>query len=74
MKRLLVLGADGYLGFPVSLYLHLKVFRHAVDNLSKRHIENIEEVSPLIKLVPFRDRFAEWNNNCKDDSQKLRVI
>jgi len=74
MKRLLVLGADGYLGFPVSLYFASHGWSvHAVDNLSKRHIENIEEVSPLIKLIPFKDRFAEWNDNfAKDDSQKIK--
>lgn len=74
MKRLLVLGADGYLGFPVSLYFASRGWSvHAVDNLSKRHIENIEEVSPLIRLIPFKDRFAEWNNNfAKDDSQKIK--
>ena len=74
MKRLLVLGADGYLGFPVSLYFASKGWSvYAVDNLSKRHIENIEEISPLIKLSPFKDRFAEWNNNfAKDDTQKIK--
>ena len=74
MKRLLVLGADGYLGFPVSLYFASKGWSvHAVDNLSKRHIENIEDISPLIALPAFNDRFKEWNNNfAKNDSEKIK--
>ncbi len=74
MKRLLVLGADGYLGFPVSLYFASKGWSvHAVDNLSKRHIENIEDIAPLINLPAFKDRFFEWNENyARKDSEKIK--
>lgn len=62
MKRLIVLGADGYLGFPVSLHFANAGFEvHAVDNLSKRFIEARVGVAPLIPLAPFNHRFDNWN-------------
>ena len=66
--RIIVLGADGYLGFPVSLHLAgLGHTIHAVDNLSKRYIEAQSSVAPLIHLKSFHQRFREWtsiNQNC----------
>tara|TARA_Y100001933_G_C18959279_1_gene547398 strand:- start:191 stop:1360 length:1170 start_codon:yes stop_codon:yes gene_type:complete len=63
MKKALVLGADGYLGFAVSLDLALKGWEvHAVDNLSKRFIEAKVGVEPLIPIGPFLNRFVSWNN------------
>ena len=57
MKKLLVLGADGYLGFPVSLNFSSKGWEvHAVDNLSKRFIEANLDVEPLIKIPPFKKK------------------
>ena len=74
MKRLLVLGADGYLGFPVSLNFALKGWSvYAVDNLSKRYIESQEDVSPLIQLPAFKDRFSLWNEKyAQTESQKIK--
>ena len=74
MKRLLVLGADGYLGFPVSLHFASKGWSvYAVDNLSKRHIESKQDVSPLIPLPLYKDRFSEWNDlYAKNETQKIK--
>ena len=73
MKKVLVLGADGYLGFPVSIHLASigwKVF--TVDNLSKRFIENKVDVSPLIYLENYGDRFGNWNDNyARNDQEKI---
>ncbi len=74
MKRLLVLGADGYLGFPVSLNFASKGWSvYAVDNLSKRYIESKQDVSPLIPLPLYKDRFSEWNDlYAKNETQKIK--
>ena len=62
MKKLIVLGADGYLGYPVSLYFSSKGWEvHAVDNLSKRFIEAKLDVEPILKIPPFKKRFDFTN-------------
>ena len=73
MKRLLVLGADGYLGFPVSLHFASNGWSvYAIDNLSKRYIESKQDVS-FNCLTSYKDRFSEWNDShAKDETQKLK--
>jgi UDP-sulfoquinovose synthase len=62
--KILILGADGYLGWPTSLHFASKghdVF--ILDNLSKRKIENEFGIEPLIALNPFDQRVKKWNFN-----------
>jgi len=41
MKKVLILGGDGYLGWPTAMHLAKKNYKvHLIDNFSKRSIEN----------------------------------
>ena len=62
LGKLIVLGGDGYLGFPTSIFFsNLGWEVTAVDNLSKRLIEGQSGISPLIDLPSFQKRFKTWN-------------
>jgi UDP-sulfoquinovose synthase len=61
--RVLVLGGDGYLGWPTALKLAVEghhVF--VVDNCSRRKITAEMNVPPLIEPLAFYDRVAYWNS------------
>ena len=63
MKRVLVLGGDGYLGWPTALHFAKLGWEVAVvDNLIKRHWENQIGVEPLINIPTLHSR-VEWQNN-----------
>lgn len=58
--RILVLGADGYLGFATSLYLKSKGHTvTAADNCIKRGWERHTGVKPLIELPVFSERMRD---------------
>ena len=74
MKTALVLGADGYHGYTLSLHLASQGYQvHAVDNLSKRFIEAKVNVEPLIPLKPYLKRFEDFNRN-NDNKIKPWII
>lgn len=59
--KIMVLGGDGFCGWPTSLYLS----RHGhevsiVDNLSRRNIDNELEASSLTPIRPMGERLAAW--------------
>ena len=59
--RILVLGGDGFCGWPTSL--HLSARGHdivIVDNLSRRNIDNELEVSSLTPIQPIGKRISTW--------------
>ncbi|MDA8296484.1 MAG: NAD-dependent epimerase/dehydratase family protein [Actinomycetota bacterium] len=59
--RVLVLGGDGFCGWPTAL--HLSDRGHdvvIVDNLSRRNIDNELEVSSLTPIAPMGVRLAAW--------------
>jgi UDP-sulfoquinovose synthase len=59
--RILILGGDGFCGWPTSL--HLAQRGHDVlilDNLSRRNIDNELEVSSLTPIQPMGVRLAAW--------------
>ncbi|HLI43710.1 MAG TPA: NAD-dependent epimerase/dehydratase family protein [Acidimicrobiales bacterium] len=59
--RVLVLGGDGFCGWPTSL--HLSDRGHdvvIVDNLSRRNIDNELEVNSLTPISPMSTRLAAW--------------
>ncbi len=61
--RVLVLGGDGFCGWPTSL--HLSDLGHdvvIVDNLSRRNIDNELEVSSLTPITPMGVRLAAWKD------------
>ena len=60
--KILVLGADGYLGWPTCLYFASKKFKvFGVDNFSKRQIEVANNIRPLNEIETFQKRLDIWN-------------
>lgn len=61
-KKVIVLGGDGFCGWPTSLYLsdqgHDVVI---VDNLSRRNIDNELGCDSLTPIQSPEVRFVDWN-------------
>jgi UDP-sulfoquinovose synthase len=59
--RILVLGGDGYLGWPTAMYLSSRGHDVAVlDNFAKRRWEMELNVEPLIPIHTLHDRVRIW--------------
>jgi UDP-sulfoquinovose synthase len=59
--RVLVLGGDGFCGWPTSLYLSDRGHDIIIlDNLSRRKIDVDLEVDSLTPIVPIGDRIKAW--------------
>lgn len=59
--RILVLGGDGYLGWPTAMYLSARGHDVAVlDNFAKRQWEKELNVEPLIPICTLRERVEAW--------------
>ena len=61
--RILVLGGDGYLGWPTAL--HLSSCGHEVavaDNFARRHYDDELGVESLVPIEPLRARIAAWES------------
>ena len=61
--KVLVLGGDGFCGWPTSL--HLSSMGHdvvIVDNLSRRNIDNELEVTSLTPIQHMAERIRAWEN------------
>ncbi len=60
--RILILGGDGYLGWPTAMYLSSRGHAVAVlDNFAKRRWELELNVEPLIPIHTLQDRVALWH-------------
>src|SRR3990170_8722697 len=61
MKKVLVLGGDGFCGWPTSLHLSDRGYEvMIVDNLSRRNIDNELECYSLTPIEPIRTRLNIW--------------
>ncbi|HEX9903737.1 MAG TPA: NAD-dependent epimerase/dehydratase family protein [Propylenella sp.] len=61
MARILVLGGDGFCGWPTSLYLSRRGHDISiVDNLSRRKIDVELEVESLTPIRPISERLRAW--------------
>ncbi len=59
--RILVLGGDGYLGWPTAIYLSARGHEVVVvDSFVKREWERALGVQPLIPVPPLLDRIEAW--------------
>ena len=60
--RILILGGDGYLGWPTAMYLSSKGHDvTVVDNFAKRQWELEEGIEPLSPIPPLHRRIRFWN-------------
>ena len=59
--RILILGGDGYLGWPTAMYLSRRGHSvGVVDNFAKRRWEMELNVEPLIPIRTLHDRVEAW--------------
>src|ERR1700719_2540173 len=61
IMRILVLGGDGYLGWPTAL--HLSALGHEVavnDNFARRRYDEEMGVESLIPIYSLEERVAAW--------------
>ena len=64
--KILILGADGYLGWPTCMYFSdLGHDVYALDNFSKRKIELEFGINSLSQNYNIVQRIEEWNKNIK---------
>jgi len=60
--RILVLGGDGYLGWPTAMYLSARGHDvGVVDNFAKRRWEMELNVEPLMPIHTLHDRVKAWH-------------
>ena len=60
--RVLVLGGDGFCGWPTSLYLSDRGHDITIiDNLSRRKIDVELEVESLTPIRPISERLQAWH-------------
>jgi UDP-sulfoquinovose synthase len=59
--KIIVLGADGYLGWPTALYLSSKGHDVvAVDNFARRRIDEELGTNSLVPIASLEDRIKTW--------------
>jgi UDP-sulfoquinovose synthase len=59
--RILILGGDGYLGWPQSLYLSSKGHDVTIfDNLTRRHFDLERGFDSLLPIYTLQQRVAAW--------------
>lgn len=64
--RILVLGGDGYLGWPTAMYFSSRDNEVAVvDNFIKRKWEKECGVAPLFPILPLDERIKAWKSITK---------
>ncbi len=68
MKNIIILGGDGYLGWPTAMHFASDKDNKViiVDNFIKRKIESEFGVSPLINVPDMFERCNNWNKNNKN--------
>lgn len=72
--KILILGGDGYLGWPTSMFFANKGHHvYSIDNLSKRKIESEYGIEPLNDISTFKKRISHWNKN-QSNSINYRVV
>jgi len=60
-KRIVVLGGDGFCGFPTALYLSKHGYDVTIiDNLSRRKIDIELGIESLTPIKPIEDRLDKW--------------
>ena len=68
----LILGGDGYLGWPTAM--HLSIHGHdvtVVDNFLRRNIMQNEDVEPLHNVPSLYEHIRRWKNATGCDIELL---
>jgi len=61
--KVLILGGDGYLGWPTAMHLSAKIHEvTVVDNYLRRNIMREEDVDPLYQVLNLDERIRVWND------------
>ena len=69
--KILIIGGDGYLGWPTAMFLAKKISSFLTDNFSKRKIESENGIKPLQPIETLPNRIYTWNNlSKKKDMEK----
>jgi UDP-sulfoquinovose synthase len=62
--KIMILGGDGYLGWPTACYLSKRGHQIlSVDNFSKRKIENENGINSILSNLTIQDKINNWNKN-----------
>ena len=65
--KIMVLGGDGYLGWPTSCYLSKRGHEIlSIDNFSKKKIENENGVCSILSTLTIQEKVKNWNINNKN--------
>ncbi len=68
--RVLVLGGDGFCGWPTALHLSARGHEIGiVDNLSRREIDAELGVQSLTPIAPLATRIAAWRAVSRADDR-----
>lgn len=66
--RVLILGGDGYLGWPTAMHLSSKGHEVAVaDNYLRRNLMRDEDVEPLYPVLNLKERVRAWKEHSGKD-------
>ncbi|MBE3556786.1 MAG: NAD-dependent epimerase/dehydratase family protein, partial [Firmicutes bacterium] len=64
LSKVMVLGGDGFCGWPTSLHLSNQGYEVViVDNLSRRNIDNELEAGSLTPIQPMGTRLRVWKEH-----------
>lgn len=65
--NVLILGGDGYLGWPTSMFFANKGYKVlTIDNFYKRKIELEYGITPINEVFSLQSRIRYWNKNQKN--------
>lgn len=76
-KKIIILGADGYLGWPACMYFSsLGYDVLGIDNFVKKKLEKQEGVSPLWKISSINSRINTWKSigNKSIKFEKINIL
>lgn len=74
-KKIIVFGGDGYLGWPVSIFLsklNYKVL--SVDNYDKRKISKKLGIKPIFPISSLEFRTKTWNKIFKENKVDFKIL
>ena len=74
-KKVIVFGGDGYLGWPVSMFLAKLGYKVlSVDNYDKRKISKKLNIKPIFPISSLELRTKTWNRISKNNSVEFKIF